>query len=456
MRKRLNIYSVSIALGILLTLCGCNKFLDVQSNSGLEVPNSLESFQKLLDASSFVNMHLCSYGEVSADDYFLTESSVNRLSDVHRPAYYWEKYAYFYSNDWSKAYTPVYTANLVLDKLAEIERTAENAADWDRVKGSALFYRSTQFLSLVWTFAHAYDIASSSEDLGIALRKTSNPNIPSERASVAECYAEILNGFKEAARLLPEEATHVMRPSKIASLASLARVYLSMNEFDSAYVYADKALQLNNYLLDFNDPENVSLNLDFPFQRFNRETLSYFELIPSNPQVNFTFSLIDTVLCASYDENDLRGKAYFIENSDGYSSFGGSYTGDRNLFGGLAVNELFLIRAECLARLGRPDEALSDLNDLLAKRYVTGSFVPYENINGRSLLDLILTERRKELVFRGLRWIDIKRLNKEGHNIVLKRRVGEKEYILEPGDNRYALPLPEDIIRQTGMPQNPI
>ena len=65
-------------------------------------------------------------------------------------------------------------------------------------------------------------------------------------------------------------------------------------------------------------------------------------------------------------------------------------------------------------------------------------------------------ERRKELIFRGLRWIDIKRLNLEGANIEQRRFLDGKEYILEPNSNRYALPLPDDIIRLTWMEQNPL
>ena len=55
---------------------------------------------------------------------------------------------------------------------------------------------------------------------------------------------------------------------------------------------------------------------------------------------------------------------------------------------------------------------------------------------------------------RGLRWMDLKRLNKEGANIVLKRVTEDKEYTLLPNSNFYALPIPEDIIQLTGMPRN--
>lgn len=70
-------------------------------------------------------------------------------------------------------------------------------------------------------------------------------------------------------------------------------------------------------------------------------------------------------------------------------------------------------------------------------------------------MNIIVQERRKELVFRNLRWMDIKRLNKEGANITLKRIIDGQTFTLPPNNNRFALPLPADIVKMTGMPQNP-
>ena len=120
---------------------------------------------------------------------------------------------------------------------------------------------------------------------------------------------------------------------------------------------------------------------------------------------------------------------------------------------------MFLIRAECKARgvngnPGDKDAALVDLNTLLSKRY-DASFVQVDAANATDALNRILLERRKELLMRGLRWIDIKRLNKEGANIEVKRIISGQTYILQPNANYYALPLPTDIINLTGIPQNP-
>lgn len=82
-------------------------------------------------------------------------------------------------------------------------------------------------------------------------------------------------------------------------------------------------------------------------------------------------------------------------------------------------------------------------------------YIPITAGSSDEASQLILQERRKELLFRGLRWIDIKRLNKEGAGIVLKRKVGEDLYQLSPNENKYALPLTTDIITLARLEQNP-
>ncbi|WP_333802874.1 RagB/SusD family nutrient uptake outer membrane protein, partial [Sphingobacterium multivorum] len=227
------------------------------------------------------------------------------------------------------------------------------------------------------------------------------------------------------------------------------------------YYYADKMLQIKNDLMDYNDPAEVDLTGTNPFSRYNKEIVGYYEQT-SNGTPLIRIAQMDTVLYSSFDADDLRKQAYFKPGPGGYQAFKGNYAVASSAwetvspFGGIAVDEVYLIRAECLVRGGKPVEAQADLNTLLATRYKTGTFKPYQLTVATDVLSLILRERRKELIFRGLRWMDIKRLNLEGANIVQRRFLAGKEYRLEPNANRYALPLPDDIIRLTGMEQNPL
>ena len=126
-----------------------------------------------------------------------------------------------------------------------------------------------------------------------------------------------------------------------------------------------------------------------------------------------------------------------------------------SFFTGVAVDELYLIRAEAYARLNNTTAALIDLNTLLESRWKTGTFNPVTASDANEVLKKILLERRKELLFRDSRWSDIKRLNKLQAGITLKRILNNQTYVLTPGSPAFAIPIPQKVIDMTGMPQNP-
>ena len=105
---------------------------------------------------------------------------------------------------------------------------------------------------------------------------------------------------------------------------------------------------------------------------------------------------------------------------------------------------MLITRAEANARMGNTEAARNDLNRLMANRWQKDKYKPVSINNPQELLEKIVGERRKELVARGIRWGDLKRLNQEVRfEKVLKRNVNGKEYTLLPHDSRYALPLPD-------------
>ncbi|HMR82714.1 MAG TPA: RagB/SusD family nutrient uptake outer membrane protein, partial [Niabella sp.] len=451
---------ILFAFAFITTLSACKKFLDKKQNTSLVTPQTVADLQALLDdADRTMNTGVSpSFGEASSDDLFVPENTLNTLLGWTQYAYRWQPYAYRFPNDWSQAYIPIYNTNYCLEMLLKNERSAANTSEWDNVYGSALFYRAYYFLQLNWIYAKAYDEATASSDPGIVLRLTSDFNVPSERASVENCYKKIIEDVMEASYRLPAYARHVFRPSKAAAYGLLARTYLSMRKYDSAYKYADLCLGIKNELMNYNGDEEIgTITANNPFKRFNKETIFYAEM-----GTDGLFSLIaparsraDTVFYESYEDTDLRKKAFFLLAS-GYYRFKGSYSQSTIPFTGIATDEIYLIRAECSARKGGEgiDQAISDMNKLLSHRYTISGFVPLNYTNPALLLDRILEERRKELFFRGIRWSDIKRLNKEGRNIILRRKVGNDIYELKPNANYYALPLPADIIEQAGIKQN--
>jgi tetratricopeptide (TPR) repeat protein len=442
------------SLLFVISFLSCKKYLDKKSDDTLVIPQTLNDFQGLLDDITIMNVNTPSRGEASSDDYFITKATFDTRPPLYQDAYTWTPDEYFFQNDWSLNYNPVYNANLCLEGLDKIQKTTANESQWNNIKGSAFFFRAYSFLNLCWIYAKAYDPQTYNNDLGIALRLNSDFNIPSVRASVKESYDQVISDAKQAVLYLPDNSQNVMRPSKAAAYGLLARAYLSMREYDSAGKYAGEALQLKNNLLDYNNAAEVNINASVPFKPYNTEIIFYSEMNTDTYVHSTTKSFIDTVLYSYYSDSDLRKTAFFSPSA-GYHKYKGSYLATTNhCFTGIATDELYLIRAECSARAGNADAALADLNTLLINRYKTGAFIPVTASSPQEALSIILTERRKELTMRGLRWIDIKRLNKEGAGIVLERIIGDKTYTLQPNDPRYALPLPADIILNTGMQQN--
>lgn len=448
-------YFILLAVCI-IALASCKKFLDKKSNQKLVIPSTVQDLQGLLDLYTRVNQFNPGAAEKSADDYYLTQAdwaAVNPVADQR--TYTWEKDFLFVTgtNDWSNLYDNVYRANTVLLEMNNIPVTAASANDRNACLGHAYFIRANSFLQGLAIWAPAYDNATAATDLGLPLRLDPEFNSPSVRSSVKQSYEQVLKDAKLAAALLPNTAIQLLRPSKPAALALVARTYLYMGNYDSCLYYTEWALSIKNTLIDYN---LLNPSVTYPFApRFSNSEILYDSYIAGGSILNNARAKIDSALFRSYHNNDLRKTIFFRNNNNGTFGFRGSYTGAINLFDGLAVDELYLMKAECEVRKDNYMQAMNTLNSLLIKRWRMGTFIPYTASTKEEALQKILSERRKELVMRSIRWMDIKRLNKQGAAISLTRILGNNTYVLPPNDLRFALPIPETVIELTGMVQNP-
>ncbi|HTI92000.1 MAG TPA: RagB/SusD family nutrient uptake outer membrane protein [Puia sp.] len=440
---------------------GCHKddFLGKNPNSSLVVPSTLTDFQNLLDNDQVMNL-FPALGEISADNYFIDQSLWQSAGTRVQNAYTWQGDIFDgegSDEDWNAPYQQVYYANVVLDGIAKLKTDNSTIATYNSIKGQALFTRAFGLYNVAQLFAPVYDAATAATDSCIPLRLSQDVKAPTVRSTVKQTYDQITGDLRIAAGLLPASVsmTYVNRASRPAAQALLARIYLSMRKYDSAGIYADSALSSHSTLIDYNLFNSGSL---FPFSRQNAEVLyqSSFVTYEGYTQVltgySYSDCFVDSTLMRSYKPNDLRPSFYYyllgVTDSFGLK---GSYTGLVFPFGGLATDEVYLIRAECKARSGDTTGAASDLNTLLVNRWKTGSFIKY----AYATLDTVLSERRKELPFRGVRWSDLRRLNKEGANIKLFRKINGIVDSLAPNSIRYVLPIPPDVLLFSGISNNP-
>jgi starch-binding outer membrane protein, SusD/RagB family len=233
----------------------------------------------------------------------------------------------------------------------------------------------------------------------------------------------------------------------------LARVCLAARNYSDALQFADKSLQLHKALINYNTIPNSATSY---FPRFNQETLFYVQMINYGIVVSNSRMIVDSNFYKSYDTSDLRRSLFFKTNVNKLR-FYGNYTSQGIFFGGLATDEVYLTRAECNARKGNLQAAKDDLNELLKMRWKNnGTFVPFETADQLELLDKVLLERRKQLCFRGIRWMDLKRLNMEvRYAKTLHRQIKGEAFVLPPNSPLYVLPIPPGVILLSGMEQNP-
>ncbi|WP_285059159.1 RagB/SusD family nutrient uptake outer membrane protein [Pedobacter ginsengisoli] len=446
---------------VILNLTSCTKeWLDKKPDIKTTIPASLQDCQALLDYNTLFNGDSPGLGEIASDGHFVIESRILTMADNSRNAYTWSnELPYRNVSDWISqpnlgSYTRIFTCNLILETLEKITLNNLNQSLWNNIKGQALFQRARSFYELAQLYAPPYQLNSENNSLCIPLRLTSDINILSVRSTVKETYELVINDLKLAQELLPITPSYKTRASKPGAFALLARVYLSMEDYTNAGICANGALEINSVLLDYN---TLIISDPFPVKQLNTEVIFHSSLV--NYGENGTGLRIDPQLISLYQSNDLRIPVFFSLSAGQYS-FKGSYTGSRQCFNGLANDEMYLIRAESRARAGSFNEAMADVNTLLKNRWkkVGGisTYVDQSATNQSQALEIVLQERKKELLLRGLRWSDMRRLNKDPRFAVsLSRTVQGKIYTLEPNSFRYVFPLPIDVIEMSNMSQNP-
>lgn len=448
--KVLKIYLVFMVL----VSMGCAKsFLDEKPDKALVVPSNLEDMKALLDNNGVMNV--TSYYTIMSGDELV--SSNKTLEGLILNSYTWADkiWTSSLSSDWNKPFEQIFYANVVLDGLKKNKESLEKESGYREIKGAALFFRSIAYFWLLQQFAKPYLKSTAANELGMPIRLTADVNKKYSRSTLEETYKQIINDLEVASELLPLTSSPKTRPSKLAAYALLARTMLSMNDFEMADFYAGKCLAINDDLLDYN---SLNANLARPFPNpltiGNPEVIFYNKSSSSGFYQDGTTSVVREIY-DSYQAEDLRKAMFYTLNNNGNINFKGSYSGGSPPFSGLTNGEVYLIKAESSIRLNKLEEGLGYFNALLKKRYAKNEFDPYPVSNQAALLQLVLAERKKEMVYRGLRWMDLRRLNAYDHaNIDVIREFNGVTHVLKANSPRFVFPIPDYEINLSGLIQN--
>lgn len=343
-------------------------------------------------------------------------------------------------NTWVDAYETVNICNNVLDAINVV-----NEDDRDQVKGEALFIRGMAYFQLVRFYGQSYEAGGGNTQAGVplVLRPTRGIDESSKvsRNTVEECYTQILTDLSEAKTLLPED--NGIRAGKFTAAALLARVYLQMGRYAEARDNANEVIGsglyslVSNYANVWNNDDNSSEDIyavQISSQDFAEATMTVFFSVPAFGGRDGDIE-IEPKHLALYDPADDRLGLFFEAN--GGVMYSGKWRDQYRNMPIIRLAEMYLIRAECNARLGTSTGASvdDDYNAVHTRAGLTAK-------SGVTLDDILL-ERRLELAHEGHRIHDIKRL---------KGTADGRNY----DDNQYLYPIPaREIEANNNLQQNP-
>jgi len=408
--------------------------------------------------------------------------------------------ASYVRNFYYTSYTAIARANSFIDGI-ENDAPAEQL----QIKGEALFIRSIMHFYLLQAFGRPYP-QSPETNLGIIYMRHADASTDLKRNTVKECYDWLVEDFLEAAALMTEPRPNPYG-SKEAAYAMLSRVYLYMENIQQAIEYANLVINSGRYELLAGDdlvnapiwiPENNSETI-FCIKKTTEDYMGgsaigqkYWQsptgagstrVLVSQPLRNALFKhMEDKRIWAFTQPIWLMAGPDEPQDSLGYllDEYGDRVWKTKN---GLDIQyvlkysnqennillcspvvtrlaEMYLNRAEANAKLGNAQEALDDVN-LIRERaglsgdalYTLGDLQGFENV-----LDVVLEERRLELMFEGHRSLDLWRNGKTLDRDYPGVHRDDVDGLLSvpPDHPRIVLLLPEaEIILNPNIEQNP-
>lgn len=469
---------------------GCEKFLTEEPGSQISINELFSTHQGYLDALNgayymfndlMSGERMSVYADVMGGNLTFTPSNTGRnVGQISIPGNIENVYEFHdeaeesdFASVYDEAYEIVNAANIIIERLPELEATTEQK---NQIKAEALCIRAYSHYILALLYAQNYSYTSDASHIGIVYNKETlqvGVDYPS-RISAKETYNNIINSVQEAIELF--SGTNAMDGpdysyfNKYNAKALLARVALQANNWQLALDNATDVIQnsgislmsRNEYPNQWKEPNAPvsEILLELPIRLTSDGDVAYssakhFGYLSDTEYAQYTASgdLLDL-----FSENDIRGDSMFIKvyletlEEEVLVEKPYYFTHKFQDNPGVPVirlSEMYLISAEANARLNNQAEALADLN-VIRERAGLETLTETDY-----LLEEIFLERRRELCFEGHLFFDIARYHKDVvRNKGCMASVCNLQYAV-PYSNYYVLPIPDrNINLNTNLQQN--
>ncbi|WP_119790605.1 RagB/SusD family nutrient uptake outer membrane protein [Flavobacterium anhuiense] len=430
----------------LLLLNSCRDYVEVEQVGNNRILKYTSDYRALANNYNDMTSSGGIYLIANADVEFPTTYQ-NGVTTIWGNSYTWQDRIYDPSqgdSDWTGLYKAVYYSNVILDGVMGSEKGTD--AEKKEITAEAYVHRAFAYLQLVNTYGPQFDPASANSEKAVPLLLKPELFSSLERNTVGQVYDQIISDLKSALdNGIQNDPQFNVLPSKRAVYALLARTYLLMGQYQLSLENAEKALQMQNGLIDL---KSLASGYSYPVLIQNPEVILSKTLL-----LTYNGAPLSTELLNTFSANDLRYNYYTAPGTSFYPTYTGrgfgiytySYTNGINI--GVSVPEMYLIAAECYARGGQTQKAVDYLNILRAKRYKANTTYQVSAATNTEALNLVLSERQKEFIGRGFRWFDQRRLNLDpAFQKTYTRTFKGTTYTLAPNSDGYVFPINQNYI----------
>lgn len=447
---------------VVITCGSCKKYLDLTPKGTLVVstaqdyynlvsyPNRayvINNFQYLVDDQWMKESNVIGATKLIDVVNFTFDETQNRVNLISSSTFY--NRAYVYINRWNTI-------------ISLVDKSDGDASVKALAKAEAKIMRAFDYFLLINVYGKGYNAATAATDGGICLMEKYDLEAMPTKSTVQAAYDFIQKDIEDALPLIQEKPLDVYHPSLAFAYALKAKVHLFKKEFAQARDASLKSLTYNNQIFDlvaYSKQGGPSI-LSVPAAG-NPEVLSYQYMTGYN-EMSFGYSyVISPELVTLFGKNDARFNLFFNTTSTSFLDIGAgtaywniAYTKFFYSTVGLKTTEVYLMLAEAYAREGKLTEAIGVLNTLRAKRILSGTINLTVPATIKETVNLVIAERRKELLFGFNRFFDLKRLNTEtdyAKTIVrlfplVNKTVPQQTYTLKPDSRMYVIPFPKDVL----------
>lgn len=451
---------VLILLVSTLTLTSCNDFIDLnplsQSTSDGFYNNEYEMQQGLAAAygelqttDQYGGIGYASFMEVTGDNTWNLNTTQNGGRYAAFDNFSVDPTNAQLNSTWVSCYNGIQKTNLVITRTDKIQSIPEERKQ--QLLGEAYFLRALTYFNLVRIWGNVPLITQEVENVNDAFGHT--------QAKPEDIYKQIILDLEYAVKALPLQygQNEIGRATKGAAETLLAKVYLTLGDWDKAHTLLNQVIESGIYKLIPNFADVFSVenknNAESIFEvQFDKSLQGegYYggDPLEAGSDVN---NLPSKNLLELFEKNaDDRKDASVIDmGAQGMRLYKWHDTKGSN--GGLGFNiivlryaDVLLMAAEALNEIGYGNEkALKYLNMVRKRSHATVH--TYEGLNSQAKFrEAIATERRLELAFENHRWFDLVRTGKA--LAVVNANNGGSVLTVDAKEHQLLFPIPQNQI----------